>query len=360
MIFHHNHLSYCTNIHNYSNTAELIRMLNGPVTEVASAFDGKAFAVGLHLNGTTVDELSNDSSLLEELQQTLDKNNMYVCSLNCFPHGTFHGERVKEKVYEPDWGTKSRVDYTIKAATILAELLPENIDGSISTVPVTYGKELPVGAIENIATVCSHLQSLSRRVVLAFEPEPDCYLDCVNDCIQFFTLLKNELSPDLYDFTGICFDTCHFSVIFEKPAVSLQQLIDSEILVPKVQISAALKTRNPQLLKQFNEPIYLHQTTLKNSHGLLIHYPDLDLALKKGDNIEDSEWRVHFHVPIYCDQLMDNLATTADDLPNVMKIVNKMANLHLEVETYSFNVIPNNCESVTNSIIKELKYLIST
>ncbi len=360
MHFHNNHLSYCTNIHSYTNSSELIATLSGPVADIASAFGSKPFAVGLHLNGATVNELSEEPSKLQLLQDTLKNHNFYVCSLNCFPHGTFHGERVKENVYQPDWGSEIRAEYTIRAATILSALLPDGIDGSISTVPVTYGKNLPATALTNIADVCSHLQKLPRRIFLAFEPEPDCYLDCVSDCLKFFKLLKDKLPSELYEYTGICFDTCHFAVIFAPPATALQQLIDAKINVPKIQISTALKTRDPELLQEFNESVYLHQTAIKQSSGLITRLSDLDKALDfyRENPHKNSEWRVHFHVPVFCSVLRDNLETTADELTPVLKMVNKMQGVHLEVETYSFNVIPGNKESITDSIINELQYVI--
>lgn len=358
MLINNNHLSYCTNIHNYTTAEELIDTVYGSISQVAKSFSKQPFAVGLHLNGITVDQLNDSPTTLKKLQQALSDNNMYVCSLNCFPHGKFHGEPVKEKVYHPDWGTELRTNYTIKAATILEQLLPDGVSGTISTVPLGYGKTLPHGSISNIIKVSENLQKLSKKITLTFEPEPDCYLDCIEDCIIFFNLLKIEMPAELLQFVGVCLDTCHFSVLFQSPAEALMKLIEFGINVPKIQISAALKTKTPETLEQFCEPIYLHQTAIK--HGEIVYrYPDLDQALKKHNWNHNDEWRVHFHVPIYFPQINDKLSTTANELKDVLKIVNKISDLHLEVETYSFNVIPDNNRSIVNSIVEELSYTIS-
>jgi hypothetical protein len=45
---------------------------------------------------------------------------------------------VKEQVYAPDWTQPDRVEYTNLLFDLLAELLPEGVEGSVSTVPVSF------------------------------------------------------------------------------------------------------------------------------------------------------------------------------------------------------------------------------
>ena len=59
-------------------------------------------------------------------------------TVNGFPHGTFHGQPVKADVHAPDWRTEERVAYTLRLAEILAALLPDGVDGTISTNPLSY------------------------------------------------------------------------------------------------------------------------------------------------------------------------------------------------------------------------------
>ena len=60
-------------------------------------------------------------------------------TINGFPHGTFHGQPVKADVHAPDWRSEERVAYTLRLAEILAALLPDGVDGTISTSPLSYG-----------------------------------------------------------------------------------------------------------------------------------------------------------------------------------------------------------------------------
>ena len=59
-------------------------------------------------------------------------------TVNGFPHGTFHGQPVKADVHAPDWSHDERVDYTLRLAEILSALLPDGVDGTISTSPLSY------------------------------------------------------------------------------------------------------------------------------------------------------------------------------------------------------------------------------
>lgn len=358
MRFYNNQLSYCTNIHPYTNLQELIETIKTHVKTVAGNFSQPS-AAGLHLNHRLVEELTGSPTNLTLLKQTLEQNQLYVCSLNCFPYGEFHNQPVKEKVYYPDWGSQARVAYTIKAAEILQNLLPENLEGSISTVPITYGKAIPEHTFTNLKKVTRYLHSLPSKITLALEPEPDCYLDTTADTIAFFTELKTILSPEEFKHVGLCFDTCHFAVGFEDVSQAFRQIQNADIPIPKVQISAALKTFNPQALQQFVEPVYLHQTAIRDANGRIKCYKDLtaDLLRQSSQNRE-LEWRVHFHVPIHQHDLGDGLASTADCLPDFLRLLKKMSNIHVELETYSFSVIKEVKESVTDSIINELNYIL--
>ena len=57
------------------------------------------------------------------LKKFLQDNKLYIFTVNAFPYGPFKGELVKERVYEPDWTTQARTQYTMHIADILAALL---------------------------------------------------------------------------------------------------------------------------------------------------------------------------------------------------------------------------------------------
>ncbi len=119
---------------------------------------------------------------------------MYCFTLNGFPYGVFHGQRVKNKVYLPHWADRKRLDHTVRLAKILSVLLPEGESGSISTVPVGYkthlGEKDMEQSLEFLARAVLELalleQQTGKRISLALEPEPDCLLENALSAISFF------------------------------------------------------------------------------------------------------------------------------------------------------------------------------
>ena len=75
--------------------------------------------------------------------------------MNGFPYGDFHGTRVKEDVYAPDWTTPERVEYTKRLFDILAAIAPADSGGSVSTVPCSYKEFITSG--EQVAAMRRNL-----------------------------------------------------------------------------------------------------------------------------------------------------------------------------------------------------------
>ncbi len=103
--------------------------------------------------------------------------------------------------------------------------------------------------------------------------------------------------------------------------------------------------------------MYLHQTVARRSDGRLARFDDLPafLALDPGERETFDECRVHFHVPIFaarargCGTTRDFLEVLLPRLPDEVL---------LEVETYSWNVLPADLrtETVGESIVRELDW----
>ena len=107
----------------------------------------------------------------------------------------FHGQPVKAGVYLPDWAQRERLDYTLGVAEVLAALLPEGVEGSISTLPLAYGD--PLLSADQLVQICERLAYAAlalhaietrtgRRLHLGLEPEPDCLIETTPGCIAFF------------------------------------------------------------------------------------------------------------------------------------------------------------------------------
>lgn len=91
-------LSYCTNVHPGRTVDEVVDGLTEFTAEVRRQLDAP-MAAGLWLSRAVVTELLEDATQLERLAQTLWQHDLCCYTLNAFPYGDFHDERVKENVY---------------------------------------------------------------------------------------------------------------------------------------------------------------------------------------------------------------------------------------------------------------------
>jgi hypothetical protein len=189
------------------------------------------------------------------------------------------------------------------------------------------------------------------------EPEPDCFLETTAETLAFF---RDQIWPCgarwlvsqhggslataealLRRHIGVCFDTCHLALQYENLAESLRDLAQSGIRLSKIQLSAALRTcwqpGSAAALQPFTESIYLHQVKVREQ-GRIISLGDLVDATGAGR--AGQEWRVHCHVPLYF-RGEGVLETTADLLdPAFFQEVRARQVEHLEIETYTFHVLP--------------------
>src|ERR1041385_7532086 len=118
------HLAYCTNVHRGESWAETFAALERHTLVVRRRVAaGRNYAIGLRLPQRAAAELAQPAELAA-FQRWLEKHDCYVFTINGFPYGSFHGTRVKEQVYAPDWTTPERLDYTCRLFDLLAELVP--------------------------------------------------------------------------------------------------------------------------------------------------------------------------------------------------------------------------------------------
>ena len=108
----------------------------------------------------------------------------------------------------------------------------------------------------------------------------------------------------------------HAAVEFEDPRASITSLRDAGIAIAKLQLSSALRiaTVEPQIVDQlrpFDEPVYLHQVVEARDGRVLRRYLDLPEALGNVESAAGAEWRIHFHVPIFIEELRDFSTTQA-------------------------------------------------
>ena len=135
---HDIHLAYCTNVHRGGNWEETFASLENDVLRVRQAVSpDEPYAIGLRLGADAANELSDGENLLK-FRKWLEAKNCYVFTINGFPYGNFHGARVKEQVYLPDWPSPERLEYNKLLFDLLAELSEEGADGRVRTLTSSY------------------------------------------------------------------------------------------------------------------------------------------------------------------------------------------------------------------------------
>ena len=168
---------------------------------------------------------------------------------------------------------------------------------------------------------------------------------------------------------GMCLDTAHAAVEFEDPAESLARLIAANVRIAKVQLSSALRlTPTPEALTEletFVDPVYLHQVKLRRADGGVESFADLPAAIADARcraDAADCELRVHFHVPLFFTEA-GPLASTSDLLGPAFwrSLADQPSGEHLEIETYTFDVLPRNLRpaDVVESIRHEYAWVLA-
>lgn len=382
-------LTYCTNVHAGESWDEVHRVLTSEVPLVkARVSPERPFGVGLRLGGAAADELLRRGEL-EPLRAELAAAGLYVFTLNGFPYGAFHRTRVKEQVYRPDWLEAERVRYTLGLVDVLSALLPAGKTGSISTVPGCFVPRAGDSAaraamVDNLLAVALRLVEVEREkgseIVLALEPEPACFLETSAQVLEFFRselwseralarfgglagVGRSEAERLLRRHLGVCLDACHAAVEFEPSLEVFRTFSAAGIAVPKVQISAGLSldAEDPAAraaLHEFADDVYLHQVVVSDGASLR-RYADLPDAFEaERDRPGPGQWRVHFHVPVF-ERELGPFVSTQGELRELLLHAD-FSKSHLEVETYTFGVLPERYRRVetAEAVARELSWTL--
>ena len=386
------HLSYCTNIHPGETWSEIRENLHRHLPEVKRRVSpDRPFGLGLRLSAKAAEALEEPGAS-EEFEDFLREQDFYVFTINGFPYGSFHGTRVKEAVYLPDWRNEARLEYTNRLARLLARWVPEGSDdyGSISTVPGAFKANATSDVaraaiadrlIRQAAELVEIERRTGRRLVLALEPEPCCMLETIEETVDFF---RSHLHGDaaarglaelarcsvqdaeiaLRKHLGVCLDLCHAAVEFEDPRDCIRRLRGAGIAIAKVQVTAGLRLPRVdagavEVLRGFADEVYLHQV-VERCGAELRRYADIDAAIGAGRWLDgDCEWRVHFHVPVFVDALERFTSTQAFVRESLGLHAGQPLSRHLEVETYTWTVMPSQHRSlpIDEAISRELLWV---
>ena len=368
------HLAYCTNIHRGEGWRETFDGLKNYTLKVRdNVSEGKPFAIGLRLGNSAAIELSEDGSgKIEEFIKWLDENNCYVFTINGFPYGQFHGARVKEQVYRPDWTSNKRLEYTKLLFDILSKILPSGISGSVSTLPGSFkefiSNEEEQGAqiIDNLGVCGDYVKQLrestGKDMHLGLEPEPLGWFENTIETINFFGRFRSVHGDKYNSIIGVNYDTCHLAIEYENANESLLLLKENDIRISKLHLSSALKLKPDEAavnyLKKFEEDVYLHQVIARYKNGELVRFRDLPDAIQKFNSnqmVDAVEWRVHFHIPLHSSP-SEAFSDTNDHIREALEVLSLAPTLcaHLEMETYTWEVLPKSMQ--TNDVVDQLSH----
>jgi len=390
------HLTYCTNIHPASGWHEVREQVDRCATELRRRLGAdEPFGVGLRLSDAEARELL-EGDRLESFGALLEERGLYVFTINGFPYGAFHGERIKDDVHRPDWRTDERVAYTKRLAEILAALAPEGVEPGISTNPLTYRHWKGVETAESmdqmvggLVEVVVYLVRLRERggplVHLDVEPEPDGLLETTAELVEFFEgrmfedgaerlaercgRSKSRATEAMRRHLRMCLDTCHAAVQFESAESVVDRLEEAGVRIGKVQVSSALdleladrpeeRVETRRALEPFDEPVYLHQVVQRNRDGTFESFRDLGSALEAIDRPEAERWRIHFHVPVYRRAFEGLGSTRATIVEALDELEERRYTNHLEIETYTWDVLPDDEKlDLVDSIEREYEWVL--
>ncbi|WP_406387381.1 metabolite traffic protein EboE [Streptomyces sp. NBC_00887] len=343
------HLAYCTNVHPAETLDGVLAQLRDHCEPVRIRLGWERLGIGLWLARDAVFSLVRDPGALRLLRAELRRRRLEVVTLNGVPYEGFGAEKVKFRVYKPDWADPQRLKYTADLARLLTALLPDDVsEGSISTLPLawrtSYSHRSGEAARRALSSLVDYLdameRSTGRSIRVGLEPEPGCILETTADA----TALLSDFDPFRI---GVCVDTGHLATSFEDPATALGELDAANIPVVKAQLSTALHVQEPhmpearQALAAFDEPRFLHQTRVRTEAGLR-GTDDVGEALGLGGLPVTAPWRAHFRLPLH--------AVSAGPLTSTLPVLKEcLAHLvggpaarthQLEVETYMWQALP--------------------
>jgi sugar phosphate isomerase/epimerase len=383
-------LTYCSNIHAAEGWPAVFDNVRRHTVELKRRLSPDApFGLGLRLsNAETLDLLQGER--LEEFAEFLEGAGLYVALINGFPYGWFHGRTLKDQVFAPDWQNAERADYTIRLIRILSRLLPKGMDGGVSTCPLSYKPwfasqgapdwDLLIDNLLRVVEAMAVAKSLHGQTIhLDIEPEPDGLVENTAEFLEFFARLLRcgvsrlarslqitaaKAEAAIREHVTLCYDLCHFAVEHEGAEATFRRIQAAGIRIGRVQISSAVQVDLPESiegrqelrdhLQLFVDPVYLHQIIGDRSR-----FADLAEGLAHIETAACSEWRIHYHVPLFL-ETYGRLSSTQAEVRTALRQLVPFDVRHFEIETYTWGVLPPELKlDVVDSIEREYRWVLA-
>lgn len=380
------HLAYGLNVYPGESARDHLDAILHRATIVRDAVaEGRPFGLGLRISAQAAEELDSVPGLIERWREAFSAEGMYAFTVNGFPYGRFHGARVKEQVYAPDWRMPERQEYTLRLARILSALLPEGATGSISTVPGSYRdfiggeadeREMAARVLACARALADVERRTGRRILLAFEPEPDCWMERGDSFIRWHQSLCSDADTKgdhdaVRRHVGLCLDLCHAAVVGEDVVAILNDCAAAGVAVAKIQISGALESAAGAAAgsawRAYEDPVYLHQVRKHRGARDAGRWPDLDAWRREyesgsKDAVTTGGERLfaHVHVPVFWPGDEHSTNTAAEVPEDFWRRVRAGASSHLEIETYTYSVLPEpwRRQTIEENVIREWQWVL--
>ena len=385
------HLTYSTLVHASDNWDQLWASVQTYLPAVkARMAPHEKFGVCLRTSAPSAALLSAEPAKRATLKQFFADQDLYLYTANAFVYGVFKRQVIKEEVYEPDWRSPERREYTKQVADLLADLAPAGINPSIQTAPLGFkprvtGPDVVEAYTANVIDVVRHLIELEKKtgkvVTLGLEPEPRCYLETTDETIAYFQahlfspqtaerlakaagIHAADAAAAMRKHTGVVFDIGHQAVGYEDIPVSLHKLVEAGVPIVKLQEAAAVympevTQKTVDALQAFAKTIYLSQTCQKKD-GKTTWFLNLEDAFEAfAKDPGPREWRTHFHVPVFLTDL-GAFGTTRFALEQALAVHKKTPlSTHLEIETYTWDVLPSHLKTgdIVDYVCRELDWV---
>lgn len=353
-------LAYCTNIHAAESWSDTFAALQNHAMRVKELLHGASpllepFPLAPRLSALAARELLQGNHL-QEFQDWVSAQNCRVFTINGFPFGAFHGTRVKEDVYRPDWTEPQRLNYTLDLFRILVTFLKPGEQGSVSSLPGSFKAFVADESkiIAQLLTCADTIEALSVEsgcdLHLGLEPEPLGHFENCEETVAFFgRLFAAAKDPAMVARRiGVNYDTCHFALEYDDCETSLTALQQAGIRISKVHLSSALALdphdeKSLQALQVFQEPTYLHQVMLRHRGGQITRFSDLPEFFQHALPVAEDvcEARVHFHIPLDAEPKAP-LRSTREHARQLLAYRQHHPGFctHYEIETYTWGVLP--------------------
>ena len=127
-------LTYSTLVHPGDTWEEMWASLVKYVPQVKARFaPNDTFGISLRLSASSARNTGSGSIRAQRSQEIPRRQRHVPLHGERLPYGPFKGGIVKERVYEPDWRSEERTQYTINVAEVLGDVAPVGTAPSIQS-----------------------------------------------------------------------------------------------------------------------------------------------------------------------------------------------------------------------------------